>query len=38
MFSYDYNNNTNQYRRIKTIQTNNGRFIGNTIFAVSFIH
>jgi hypothetical protein len=34
IFSNDYYNNTNQYRRIKTIQSNDGRFIGNSIFAV----
>ncbi len=34
IFSNDYYNNTNQYRRMKTIQSNDGRFIGNSIFAV----
>ena len=38
IFSNDYYNNTKLYRRIKTIQSNDGRFIGNSIFAVcSFI-
>jgi hypothetical protein len=37
IFSNDYENNTNQYRRIKTIRIHNGRFIGgHSIFAVRF--
>jgi hypothetical protein len=35
IFSNDYKNNTNDYRRIKTIQINNGQFIGNSIFLVN---
>jgi hypothetical protein len=34
-FLNDYKNNTNDYRRIKTIRTNNGQFIGSSIFVVN---
>ncbi|UJR26422.1 hypothetical protein I4U23_007754 [Adineta vaga] len=33
IFLEDYSNLTKEYRRIKTIQTNHGRFMGNSIFA-----
>ncbi|CAF3326597.1 unnamed protein product [Rotaria sp. Silwood1] len=32
-FFNDYYNNSNQYRQIKTIRTNDGQFIGNSLFA-----
>jgi hypothetical protein len=37
IFSNEYENNTNHYRRIKTIQSNNGRLIGNSIIAVKHL-
>ncbi|CAF3840465.1 unnamed protein product, partial [Rotaria sordida] len=33
IFLNDYYNNSDQYRHIKTIQTNDGHFIGNSLFA-----
>ncbi len=36
--SNDYKNNTNHYRRIKTIRTNDGQLIGNSIFTVSLLN
>jgi hypothetical protein len=35
--SIDYKNNTNHYRRIKTIRTNDDQLIGNSIFTVSLL-
>ncbi|CAF4321982.1 unnamed protein product [Rotaria sp. Silwood2] len=33
IFLNDYYNNSNQYRQIKTVRTNDGQFIGNSLFA-----